>query len=134
EDFKNFLSIPRIGIIDTLRIPINKNEYPLDDTIFFYLRYNYNGEEINKKLIVESSTILISDYIFKVKEYGEVVPESLPLSLYFYNSILEQSTLITNNFYPVFIDINLLQSNLASIIINTELLLEDKIKIMEDYV
>ncbi|MGB3345608.1 MAG: hypothetical protein WBA61_16985 [Aequorivita sp.] len=133
NDFKSFLATPILGIIDTLRIPINTQEYPINDASYFYLRFNYNGEEINKRLSVENDAVLISNYIFNLPNIGDIQPSSLPVLFYYHNALLEQSTLITSDFYPVFIDSSQLKQGLAPVLYNTEILQEDKIKLISDY-
>lgn len=130
---KSFLSTPKLGIIDALRIPINTQEYPINEDSYFYLRFNYKGEEINKRLIMENDSILISNYIFNLPDIGDIQPDSLPVLFYFYNDLLEESTLIASKFYPLFIDIPNLKQDLAPILFNTEILQEDKIAVINDY-
>ncbi|HEY1039142.1 MAG TPA: hypothetical protein VGF30_07035 [Bacteroidia bacterium] len=41
------------------RIHINKDNFPQNETSFFYLRYKYKGEDINKKLANEGEKLIL---------------------------------------------------------------------------
>lgn len=131
--FKDFLSIPKIGILDTLKIPLKNSEFHVDENTFFYVRYKYRNKDINKKLISLNDTLLISNYIFELENIGPIQPDSFPISIYFYNVQTEDSKPLTKNFYPVFMDLSLLKNNLSNIINQQYLSSEDKLQIIEDY-
>jgi hypothetical protein len=40
-------------------VEVDRNEYPMNDDHFFFLRYNYKGEEINKRLGFSADTLII---------------------------------------------------------------------------
>jgi len=46
-------------VLDRQRIEINKETFPMDKDHFFFLRYIYKGEQINKKLIFSGDTLII---------------------------------------------------------------------------
>jgi hypothetical protein len=47
-------------VLGTLRQPISSNSYPQDENNFFYIRYTYKKEAINKKLPYHADSIVIS--------------------------------------------------------------------------
>jgi len=133
KGLKNFLSIPKIGVLDTLKIPINNSEFQVDENAFFYVRYKYKDKDINKKLISYNDTLSISNYIFELENTGPIQPDFYPISIYFYSTKNEDSTPLTHNFYPVFMDLSLLKKDLSNIINHQYLSFEDKLQIIEDY-
>ena len=46
-------------ILDRQQMVIDKSDYPMDKDHFFFLRYVYKGEEINKKLDYSGDTLII---------------------------------------------------------------------------
>jgi hypothetical protein len=130
---KNFLSTPKIGILDTLKIPINNSVFEVNENAFFYVRYKYKGKDINKELISFNDTLLISNYIFELEKTGPIQPDFLPISIYLYNTQNEDSTPLTENFYPIFMDLTLLKNNLWNVINHQNLSSDDKLQIMADY-
>jgi len=46
-------------IIDKVKIKIPKTEFPMDDNNFFYIKYKYKGETVNKKLSHIDDTLII---------------------------------------------------------------------------
>jgi hypothetical protein len=46
-------------VLEKLGIKVDDSAYPMDNDHFFFLRYNYKGEEINKKLAFSHDTVLI---------------------------------------------------------------------------
>jgi hypothetical protein len=55
-------------VLGKMKMHINKDNFPMNESTFFYLRYKYKGEDVNKKLpfegeklIFERSSILIVD-------------------------------------------------------------------------
>jgi hypothetical protein len=46
-------------VLDRLEMEVDYKSYPMDKDHFFFLRYTYNGEEINKKLSFSDDTLII---------------------------------------------------------------------------
>jgi hypothetical protein len=133
NEYKDFISIPKIGILDTLKIPLQIGELKVDENTYFYVRYKYKNKEINKKLICLNDTLLISNYIFELENIGQIQPDSYPISIYLYNDKKEESALLSHNFYPVFMDLSILKKDLSNIMNQQYLSSEDKLQIIEDY-
>jgi hypothetical protein len=49
----------RIVLLDKIMIRMDRSYYPMDAGNFFFLRYIYNGETINKKLSYSGDTVII---------------------------------------------------------------------------
>lgn len=58
-DFQTFFQ-DSLMLLDTLRIKVSTNAFPLNETSFFFIRYRHKGELINKRLTFRADTLLIS--------------------------------------------------------------------------
>ncbi len=83
-----------IVVLNKLKVSINKETYPMGDNSFFYLRYKYKGEEINKKLSYENDK-LVFDKTELLMVDGKAIsaPDENKYKL-FYMSDSKTSTLI----------------------------------------
>lgn len=92
-------------VLGTSKIYISPEVYPLNKGSFFFIRYIYNGEEINKKIPSQGNYIFINrDKLYRIDDKpisGEGV-EAI-MEVYYYNSRKNKSILIAN-FQPVFPD------------------------------
>lgn len=60
-------------IFDVLKIKINSTFFPMNEKKYFYIRYNYKNETINKKLLFSKDTLLINkDYLLTID--GKQIP------------------------------------------------------------
>lgn len=57
-DLKNQFS-GKYVVLDRQYLTINEDNFPMDDSHFFFLRYKYKGETINKKLSFSGDTLFI---------------------------------------------------------------------------
>jgi hypothetical protein len=57
-DLKNQFS-GKYVVLDKLFMTVNENSFPMDNDHFFFLRYIYKGETINKKLTFSGDTLFI---------------------------------------------------------------------------
>ncbi len=102
-DLKNHFSKGKYLLLDSTGIEINKNLFEVSEGEFFYLRYTYDDEEINKKL---SSTrdekndnpviILDKNEILQVDRKPIDFKEVSNVKLYHYNSKAEESVFISD--------------------------------------
>ncbi len=95
-------------IFDEDVITIGSEAFPMDDKHFFYLKYNYNGEDIAKIIPhKENKIILNKEDIFKID--GKAIPvEEKEMTLYYRNDVDKKSYKI-NSFTPVFPDLDVLK-------------------------
>lgn len=77
---------------DSISIPTT---FKTDDNHFFYVSYDYKGEEVNKRIHNENGTFSISGDIFKV-DGKPIPPFDVRLSLYYLDLKEDKSTLITD--------------------------------------
>jgi hypothetical protein len=99
-DLKKHFS-DRYLVLKRSEVQIGKEAFPMGNKYFFYLTYDYNGEEIAKKLRNEDDMLVLDrDEIFKVD--GEVIPyEEKEMTLYYRK---EGKGMKINTFTPVFPD------------------------------
>lgn len=60
-------------VLEKQKVYINSRTYPMDNDNFFFLRYIYKGEEINKKLVFSGDTLFI-DKISLLTIDGNPIP------------------------------------------------------------
>lgn len=87
-------------VLDELKLEIGKENFLMDESHFFYLSYDYNGEKIRKKLDYDENNRLIisKTEIFKID--GEPIPvEDYDMALYYRS---EETSTKVNEFKPVF--------------------------------
>lgn len=92
-----------IFIGDTARLEVSLEAYPLDARNFFFVRYQYRGERINKKVPYEGNHILFtSASLFQVDGNPITPSEATGFQLLFRQSSTSESRLICS-FRPLFI-------------------------------
>jgi hypothetical protein len=62
-------------VLEKQNIPIDSKSYPMDNNNFFFLRYIYKGEEINKKLAFEGNNLII-DKVSLLTVDGNPIPSA----------------------------------------------------------
>lgn len=102
-DLQNHFS-GRYLIFDNEKLQIGKEAFPMDKAHFFYVKYDYNGEEIAKQLSYEDNFLFIKkEELFKVDGVGIPVEEK-EMILYYRDDESKKSYRI-NSFTPVFPDL-----------------------------
>lgn len=84
NDIQNQFTGP-VAILHQASWHINPYQFPIDENSFFYLQYQYNGEQINKKLLSEENNLVLSrDEILKVDEQPIPAMDNPAVILYYY--------------------------------------------------
>jgi len=94
-------------ILGELKVKINKQVFPQNDTQFFFISFIYKGVSINKKLNYIDDTLVINkDTLLRVDGKPVKNENITDMSLYYYSKVNGNvsTSLISNNFYPVFPD------------------------------
>jgi hypothetical protein len=114
-DLKTHLTKGIYLVLDTARISINAQAIPLSDEVFFFIRYIYNEQTINKKLKQQSSYLLIDRSILSID--GQKVPADSceQFTLYLRNEKKNESVPVAR-FSPVFPDMEELNAEAKLII------------------
>lgn len=110
-------------IIDKSYIKISPNTFKMDEDNFFYIRYTYKDEEINKKLSYSSDTLIIDkSELFTIDGWPITNPNITKMELLYMSK--GKSSIEISFFNPVFPDREELLSEIEVIIDN----LKDKSK------
>jgi len=96
----------------TTQVKINPYALPMSDTFFFYVRYDYEGESIIKKLDFRGDTLILSkSTLFMIDNKTVDAALAKNLHLYYYNAKKEKSLPIAL-FSPIFPEDNKLKEEL----------------------
>ena len=64
---------------------INPYQFPMDENTFFYIQYLYDGERVNKKLLIQENNLIFSrEDILKVDDNPIEGPDTPNAILYYY--------------------------------------------------
>jgi hypothetical protein len=72
-----------------------KGELPTDNTHYYYVSYEYQGEQINKRLPTDSTNIVLDRSIFTIDGKAQT-PFDTKLQLSYYNAETNKSQLLSN--------------------------------------
>ena len=104
-DLKNTFD-DKVLIIESMKLKVGADEFPMEDNKFFYIRYTYNDETVNKKLTFVNDTLIIDkDELFSVD--GKAIDNSgvNQVSLYYYRKGEQKpESILINTFEPVFVN------------------------------
>lgn len=102
-----------IAIIDQVEYLINNPKYTMGEGQFFYLRYSYNGEEINKKLSHNGKNLIFKrTEILQVDKKPIISFDSSDVKLYYYKN---DTSYFISSFNLVFPDKNTLETEVKVI-------------------
>jgi hypothetical protein len=112
-DLQNHFS-GRYVILDRLALQVNKSSFPMDNTHFFFLRYKYKNEDINKKLEFSADSIIFDKAsLYTVDGNPIPSPDNTKIKLFYRNG--EESILI-GEFDLIFPDTKQLKEEVSVII------------------
>ena len=81
-------------LIDTIEVA---TAIPTDANRFFYISYDYRGEEINKRITNSNGHFFITSDIFTID--GKPVPPcDVTLSLFYFDKTKQRVSLVTDKF------------------------------------
>ncbi|MBL7873874.1 MAG: hypothetical protein JNM78_19830 [Cyclobacteriaceae bacterium] len=73
-------------LLDEMKHKVNNEYFPLSNDTFFFIRYNYQGEEINKKLFSPSDSLIINRAaLFSIDGKPIDVEDTSDLKLFYLN-------------------------------------------------
>jgi len=115
-------------VLDEIKLQISSKSFPMDQEKFFFIRYDCNGETINKKLEHDGEKLIINKKeLFKVD--GEPIESDLVEECELYYREGKKSTLI-GSFKPIFPETEALKSELS--IIMSELKGKEEDEVIEE--
>lgn len=113
-DLKNHFSGNYV-ILDKVDIQINSPDFPMDDKNFFYLRYKYKDEDINKKLAFEANNLIIDrKELFTIDGKPIPNPEVTEMTLFYFKD--NNSSVRIGEFNPVFPKLDVLKEEIQVIL------------------
>lgn len=116
-DIKNYFS-NKLLVLDKLEVKIGSDLYPLNENSFFFVRYTYNGETINKRLPFKENVLFINKAdIYTVDGKAIEMPDKNEISLYYYRKGSETpESVFISNFMPIFVKTNDIKPEVSIII------------------
>lgn len=108
-ELKNFLTKNTFLILDTAKISINTQAIPLSKDQFFFIRYSYLKQTINKKLEHANSHLLIDRSLLSVDGQKVPVDSCQNFTMYYRNEKKNESVPVTR-FSPLFPDMDKINS------------------------
>lgn len=92
-DFKmKFGQYPSAWLMDEYRVSVSSTAYPRDESHFFYVTYQFNGEAINKKLSSEGEDLIFNQTSFFSIDERPINPtQAKELTLNYYDATAEES-------------------------------------------
>jgi len=95
-DFQKFFAEKLAFIGEELRIKVSKSTFPQNEGNFFYIRYTYSDEQINKKLTSRSDTLIINKTeLLKVDGQRISEEEASDYILFYYDAANQNSQQIS---------------------------------------
>lgn len=86
-DIKAYFESGPMLILGETEVKFSESAFPMNDNTFFFLRYHYQGEHVNKKLSYKGQTLVLDmEEILKVEEVVISKDEISGLSLHYYNA------------------------------------------------
>ena len=118
-DLHKHFSVNSYLILGTAKVNINHEAFPMSDNSFFYVRYIYQGQTINKKLGYEGNILIIDKGSIYVVDAKQIAPEkTTDTRLYYYEKRKNKKPLSTKiaSFNPIFPDEEQLKSKIGLLI------------------
>lgn len=103
-------------VLGTTKIRISPDAYPMKSNAFFYLRFEYEGEEVNKQLLYEGDALVLSaEHILQVDNQAIKAEQVDEYHLFYYDAASTVSQRICE-FTPVFPEEEMMISSLELMI------------------
>lgn len=97
-------------ILSNYEVEINASSFPMNNENFFFLRFNYKGEDISKKLSFENNKLKMNaSEILKIDGKSIALAEGTQVQLIYRNTKAKTSETIAT-FEPIFADEKILKS------------------------
>jgi hypothetical protein len=113
SDLQNHFS-GKYVVLDRQAIQMDKMNFPMDRDNFFFLRYIYNGEDINKKLEYSGDSLIFDKKnLFTVDGNPIPGPDNTSIKLYYRKG---SQSILLNDFDLIFPDMKQLTSEIKVIL------------------
>jgi len=118
-DLKNHFSGNYL-IFKTSEVKISKDNFPMDENHFFYIRYEYKGEKINKKLKKVNDTLVINKSELMTVDNKPIPNPEIKNMKIFYFDKNNSSSIEIGAFNPVFVNEKELKSEVIILLESLE--------------
>lgn len=116
-DMENHFS-GKYVVLDRQKLVIDDSAYPMDNNNFFFLRYLFKGEDINKKLDFSGDTLIIDKKnLYTVDGAPIPSPDKTSINLYYRKG---KESILINKFDLIFPDTDQLKKEVKVILDETE--------------
>lgn len=105
-DMKNYF-VGNFLVFDSTSVVINSPDFPINENNFFYCRYKYNEEDINKRLDFQGDTLIIYKKDLLSIDGNPISSDEVDEIQLFYYKKTENTSVLINSFNPVFAEIEL---------------------------
>jgi hypothetical protein len=106
---KSYLTKSSLLVLDTAKIPVSTQTIALSEEAYFFVRYVYKNQTINKKLAHKAPNLLIDRNILFVDGQGVPSDSCRNFTMYYRNEAKNESVPVTR-FSPVFADMDKINS------------------------
>lgn len=108
----------KLLVIDKIEVQVGSDYFPMEDERFFFIRYEYNDETINKKLSFNNDVLIIDkEELFKVDGKSIEDVQTKEVSLYYHKRTDEKpESILINTFEPLFVTSNDLKPEVEIIV------------------
>jgi hypothetical protein len=101
-------------VIDKISFVIGRKNFPMDQNHYFFLRYKFKGEDINKKMKYSGDTLFIEKSSLYTVDSNPIEGPDTPAVRLFYNDGTKSS--LISEFNLIFPDTELLKNEVKVII------------------
>lgn len=103
-EWDNYFAKGPYLVLPNTKVNISEKAWPMNDSTFFFLRYEYEGEQINKKLPTANGKLVLSgDHILLVDDEPVDAESISGHTIYHYHAGTQESVKMSE-FEPVFAD------------------------------
>jgi hypothetical protein len=106
---KSYLTKGSLLVLDTAKIPLSMQNIALSEEQYFFVRYMYKGQTINKKLAHKVPHLLLDRTLLSVDGQSVPADSCRNFTMYYRNEAKNESVPVTR-FSPVFADMDKLNS------------------------
>jgi hypothetical protein len=106
---KSYLTKGSLLVLDTARIPVSMQNIGLSADQYFFIRYMYKSQTVNKKLAHKAPHLLLDRTLLSVDGQSVPADSCRNFTMYYRNEAKNESVPVTR-FSPVFADMDKINS------------------------
>ncbi len=101
-EWDNYFAGGPFLILGTTKVNVSEKAWPMNDSTFFFIRFEYEGEQVNKKLPGDGEKLIISAEQILLVDEKPVDASKISLYEIYYYDAAAQKSLLMSKFQPVF--------------------------------